>query len=167
MTDEPPPLPYREVQSQKPLFVWPLVVLCGILAAWAVYEATQPPPAIFALLGIPVAIGVISFVILLRLIITVDAEALTWRYVPLWSQRIRLDRIASAEPVEYRPLRDHLGWGIRYTPWAGWAVTLRGSTGVRLRFVSGRRMLIGTPNPQRLADAINAVRTAEPTGRPG
>ena len=77
--------------------------------------------------------------------------------LPLYRRRIALQEVASAEAVTYAPLADYGGWGIR-----GWgrsiALNARGNRGVRLTLFDGRRILVGSQQPEELADALAAPR---------
>ena len=57
------------------------------------------------------------------------------------------------------------GWGIRWTP-RGWLYNVSGLAAVELTLTDGRRLRIGTDEPQRLCQAIAqasiAVRAASP-----
>lgn len=53
----------------------------------------------------------------------------------------------------------YYGWGIRITP-HGWLYNVSGLDAVELRLRSGRRVRIGTDEPQRLAEAIERARQA-------
>jgi hypothetical protein len=152
---------YSETQTRKPPFVWAIVFLVAVLGAIILFiglsttrSASAPHWYVFILcdMFLPVLIGS------LRLTIEVSDTAVTWRFRPLWIQRIPLDHITSVEARTYSPIGEYLGWGIRYTPWAGWAINLSGDRGVQLRLASGRRVLLGTPDPEALAAAINAAR---------
>lgn len=72
---------------------------------------------------------------------------------PLYRRRIARREIASAEAVTYSPLAEYGGWGIR-----GWgpsvALNARGNRGVRLTLQDGRRVLVGSQQPDELAEAL-------------
>lgn len=106
-------------------------------------------------------IGLPVFLFVARVIVTVGGHDVTIRWFPLWTRRVPLIEIEQCEAREYRPILQYGGWGIRYGgPHRGWAYTLSGNRGVFLRTASGSNVLIGSENPQRLAAAINAARSA-------
>jgi hypothetical protein len=53
----------------------------------------------------------------------------------------------------YDPIAEYGGWGIRYGP-HGKAINLSGATGIQLVFKDGTRLLIGTNNPDKIAEAL-------------
>lgn len=103
-----------------------------------------------------VALGAALFAAL-RMETRVDADGILVRTLFVWTRRIRLDEVETAEAVRYRPLRDYGGWGVRIGP-RGKAYTMRGTEGVQLTLSGGRRVLIGSERAVALADAIKAHR---------
>ena len=88
-----------------------------------------------------------------RLVVRVEPEALEVRFTPFVRRRVPLGEISSWQVVTYRPVRDYGGWGIRWRP-GGWAYTVSGDRGVRVRLKDGREILVGSRRPEELADAI-------------
>ena len=74
-----------------------------------------------------------------------------------------MTEIAEVAVPAFDPLRDFGGWGVRrglFGDFAGvWAFNLANS-GVLVRTSKGKRYLIGTDQPERLAAALNAARGA-------
>ena len=95
-----------------------------------------------------------------RLITEVERDYVLLRYIPLWRRTLRLEDVADSELVTFRPLRDFGGWGIRRGR-TGWAYTVRGNRGVRLTFQQGTPLVIGSQEPERLYQAIEAARRGE------
>jgi hypothetical protein len=80
----------------------------------------------------------------------IDAEGLRVRFglIPSYGVTIRFDEIASAKVVDYDPLREYGGWGIRGIPVS--CLNARGNRGVTLELKKGRSMLIGSQTPEDL-----------------
>ena len=121
-------------------------------AAPVLYEETQGfSPWAYALLMVVLAILV--GVLTLRMRTTVTSQGLTAGYGLLGSVRVPLEDIARAEAVEYRPLREYGGWGMR-----GFgrrrAVTARGNRGVLIIRRDGSTLLVGSREPRRLLSAL-------------
>ena len=55
---------------------------------------------------------------------------------------------------QYRPILDYGGWGIRWGPGKGWAYNVSGNRGVQLELLDGKQLLIGSQNPEKLAQMI-------------
>ena len=154
---------FHESQRMTMAWVWALV---GLLAAgaWIVFGGhligildlgPNPPPiglsiALLAILGVGLPWLTTAF----RLVTEVDDDALRFSIRPLLRRRVPRSSIARAEAVRYRPLRDYLGWGIRWMPGRGWAYTVQGERGVRVHLRDGRSFLLGSRRPDELATAL-------------
>ena len=80
----------------------------------ALFEETQRfSPWVYVLLCVVAAI--LFGVLTMRQTTTVSPEAVTVRFGPLYTARIPVAEVASAQAVSYRPVRDYGGWGIRGT----------------------------------------------------
>jgi hypothetical protein len=99
-------------------------------------------------------IGLPLFLAWLRLVIDVDDQGVTLRYAPLSGRRIRFDEIERCEAVDYQPLRQYGGWGVRGLG-SNRAYNVSGSQGVRLHLRSGDLVLIGSQRAHDLALAID------------
>lgn len=116
------------------------------------YQETQsfPPWTVALLLAVVVLVGAILTV---RLTTTVTADALSVRYGFLYKTRVPLAEIALAEAVEYSPVREYGGWGIRGTPRRR-ALNARGKQGVLLTRADGTTLLVGSQRPRDLLEAL-------------
>jgi hypothetical protein len=65
--------------------------------------------------------------------------------------------ILSAEAVRYRPLRDYGGWGIRYGR-NGKAYNISGNKGLMIEFRNGKRLMLGSREPEVLKMSIEQGR---------
>ena len=111
------------------------------------------------LLTIPLLFG--------RLRIEVDEQSLRIRFGYLgWPKKdIPVEEILQTEVVTYRPIRQFGGWGIRGGRFQGertGCYSMKGNRGlllslnnqIRVGFLRTRRLLIGTPEPEKLQLAI-------------
>lgn len=76
------------------------------------------------------------------------------RFKPFVKKIIPYPDIQMCEAVTYHPIREFGGWGIRYRK-GEVAYTVSGNKGVRLHLKNGKRILIGSLKPERLAEEIN------------
>ncbi len=106
--------------------------------------------------GLWVVFGIVFPVFFLSLKLTTEVrpDSLHIRFVPGHRRVIKLEEIKSVEVREYRPLREYGGWGIRYNAKYGMAYNVSGNKGVLVELTSGKRVLIGSPEPDRLANAL-------------
>ena len=121
----------------------PAVVLLAIMLAAGIN---------WPMLGVLV---VLAAVLLLfpSLTVRVDDGAILVRFGfgPI-ARTIPLADVRSAKPVRNAW---YYGWGVRWIP-KGWMFNISGLGAAELEFANGRRFRIGTDEPARLADAINA-----------
>ena len=96
--------------------------------------------------------------ITVRLVTELRPAEITVGLRGLWRKRkIPLNSVRTARAVEYDPIRDFGGYGIR-SGLRGRAYIARGNRGVELELQDGRKVLIGSQDPARLVRQIRASR---------
>lgn len=80
-----------------------------------------------------------------------DGELRHWFGPGFWKKSYQLLDIESATAVRNSWI---FGWGIRFTP-HGWLYNVSGLDAVQLQLRSGRKLRIGTNDPQGLVEAIS------------
>ncbi len=159
---------FREVQRFRQFWLWALVVfLTGV--SWVAFIqqillnipfGTRPAPDI-VLVGMWVLFGVVFPITAFSagLITEVRENGIYIRYIPFHRQfrTMPFDAIQTYEARMYRPFREYGGWGIRYGS-GGKAYNVSGNRGVQLVLLSGRRILIGSQNPDALINAMDKAK---------
>lgn len=93
----------------------------------------------------------------LRVRVTRTSVHLSFGSTSLISKVIGFDEIVSMEAVDYSPLMEFGGWGIRYR-WGGKrAWTVRGTRALVLHLEDGKHFYVGSDNPEGLAAHIRLV----------
>lgn len=141
---------FREVQRFRQPWVWILLGL--VLTHSIVYiglDHGQWGPTSFIVAGI-------ALFAMLRLTTEVDAQQLRVRFAPFVNKRIPLSQITRAEVVEYHPLKEYGGWGIRRGK-EGWAYTTAGREGVRIVTADKTSFLVGSQRAQELAEVLRST----------
>jgi len=119
------------------------------------YHETQGfSPAVVAVML--AAVALLAALLMLRLTTTVTSDSVSVRYGFLYETRIPLSQIALAEAVEYAPLREYGGWGIRGSRRRR-ALNARGNRGVLLTRIDGSTLLVGSQRPRELLEALSRV----------
>lgn len=72
----------------------------------------------------------------------------------------RFQEIAQMAPRSYAPLKEFGGWGVRVAA-SGTAYTVSGRTGIQLVLRTGRRVLIGTQQPDRFMAAVDRAKASQ------
>ena len=154
---------YRETQATG---LWVYLLLLGV----AVFSLYMPLYAGLAegealsmelLLPTLLTVGTLPLVMnLLCLRTEVERERICIRLgflFPMMWRRLPLDTIASVAVIRYRPLRDAGGWGYRWGKYEGrrcWYYSMRGNRGVLIITNDNKQHVVGSQNPQALAQAI-------------
>jgi hypothetical protein len=100
-------------------------------------------------------IGLVFFV--LHMTTEVRRSGLYLAYFPFRRLReIPLEGMTRQRAVEYRPIRDYGGYGIKGSKGKR-AYNVSGNRGVRIDFEDDRHILIGSQEPERLSRAIDKM----------
>ncbi len=164
---ESTPVLFREVQHFRQLWLWFIVLSISGTSMYSVVEqlilgrpfGNNPAPDVLVLvIGVVFGLALPTLFYAMNLTTEVRSDGLYYRLSPFhWSfQRIGASDIRNYESVLYRPLRNYGGWGIRYGP-SGKAYNVSGNRGVRVELMDGRRILIGSQEPEQLAAALRQV----------
>jgi hypothetical protein len=124
----------------------------------ALFEETQSFPGwvVALLLAVVLLLGAL---LSMRLTTTVRADAISVRYGFLYRTRVPLAEITRAEAVQYAPLRDYGGWGIRGSR-RRLALNARGNQGVLLTRSDGTTLLVGSQHPRELLEVLSRAGVA-------
>lgn len=158
---------FREVQRFRQPWLWIPIVAGAAWTTWALWRQV--------IHGLPVgsnpmgdtglllvwalcALGLPALFLVTHLRTEVRPDGVHLRFTPfhLRERFHPLETLAEAEAVTYSPIREYGGWGIRWGP-KGWAYNVSGNRGVRLTFVDGRRLLVGSRKPEAFVDALQEV----------
>jgi hypothetical protein len=138
-----------------------IIILCFVLLT----------PQVVSIIGIITIIMVLILAILLcellpllvmGFFIEVDDRYLTVRMgiFRLRVLRLELKNILSIETVNFRPIRDFGGWGIR-TGNNGWAYFMSGTEGVQITTTNQQKYIIGSDIPDRLVKVIQIKKQSD------
>ncbi len=152
---------FHEEQRFRQPSLWLLLGLIALGVGLPVVLAPRESTSIWsAVVGIVVVALVWVLFAATELVVDVDKDAVTIRFLYLWpARRVPLADIATIESVRYRPLLDYLGYGVRFGP-KGLAYNVSGDRGVKIRLRDGGSFLVGSQRPDELADAIGRAKAA-------
>ena len=96
---------------------------------------------------------------LLQLRIKVNSEGLHYQFFPfhLKSHTIKIEEIVKVEALQYKPLAEYGGWGIRYG-FKGKAYNTSGNLGVKVHLKNGRNILFGSQKYKELAKTLKQIK---------
>jgi hypothetical protein len=130
--------------------VWILFVAAYAVAVGRFFEAS-PARQISLVISVLLLIAIVAFY---KLTITIENETLCASFgVGLIRKKLPVSEIAGCEPIR---IRWWYGWGIHLTPY-GWLYNVAGWDAVAITLRDGRKLSLGTDDPQGLAAAIQAA----------
>jgi hypothetical protein len=140
-----------------PVWVWLIVLVSFFAGVVAVWQDLSPDSAAFVLTTALLLLGPVMFWALigrLRVQVTHSSIVVGFGHISLIQKHIPFSDIAAIETVDYSPLREFGGWGIRFGFGGKRAWTIRGNRAVRLKLRSGKLFYIGSEDPEQLAERI-------------
>ncbi len=164
---QPPSAIFREEQR----FGWWVYALLGVMMslAWALFLGRHQgaPQMLLADHHRAFTVGITSGMVL-PLVLVVGVLRMTtmvtptdvrvwFGFIPTYRRAYEIGAIARVEIVQYRPVADYGGWGVRHGRDGERALIARGDRGVRLHFHDGTKILIGTQRPEELALAVEGA----------
>mgnify|MGYP000010259526 CR=1 FL=1 len=161
---------YSEIQYMRHVW-WLMLLVFGIAALmwWGLIQqvimgapwGSNPGPDWFMWLfwlifgvGFPVAFY------LMRMIVEVQDDCVSIRYIPLTKRTIMYSEIDVVRARTYQPIREYGGWGIRGGSNRN-AYNVSGNRGVELTLIDGRSVMIGSQKAEELALAIETKLTRQ------
>ena len=144
------PLPYRHTQTGT-------ITLVAAVAALAVAVFTIAWVGPRAVLWPVIAVAVLGMFAFSSMTIEVDQSRFAFWFGPGWIRR----SFGLAEIRSWAVVKNPwwYGWGIHLTPY-GWLYNVGGSGAVQLELHDGRRLRVGTDEPERLSEAITVMKRA-------
>lgn len=106
---------------------------------------------------IGVALPLLFYLFQLR--IKVNEKGLHYQFFPvhLKSYTLKVEEIEKIESLQYKPLAEYGGWGIKYG-FKGKAYNVSGNKGVKIFLKNGTNILFGSQKHNELAKALKQVR---------
>ncbi len=147
------PLVYWEVQN--PVYSKVLAVVVPLLMVIVAATAWSEVPwlsILIALIGIALTLIYGGF----RTLITRETITLRMGLLGIRLLRLKTSDITSADLHNFSPLKDFGGYGIRFNKEMK-AYFLKGDCGVKITTRAGKKYLVGSDHPERLATVISTV----------
>jgi hypothetical protein len=162
--------PAAALFREEQYFDWRVFALLGAIEAavglgllWWTHRAE--PAAFLAhawtlefALGVGAGVGLpwllTAFVLHMTTEATPDVLTVWYGWVPIYRRSVPIADIKSCVAVEFRPIADHGGWGVRAGRDGERVLTARGDRGVRLVLADGGKLLVGSQRADELAEVI-------------
>lgn len=113
------------------------------------------PTSLYISTGLAALVTVWLFTIKLKT--TIDNSKIIAHFfgVPFCKREILWSDIQTIDVIEYSPLMDYGGWGIRYSSSSGTCYNVAGKTGIKIIKKDGTAFLVGT---QQKEEAIQIIK---------
>jgi Family of unknown function (DUF6141) len=152
----------EEQRFRQPFFVILAVGLAGLstyaligqVALRRPFGQHPAPDAVLWIIWAAFGLAFPFFMLSLRMTTEVSDEGIVVRFPPFFRRLISLEKIRSFEVRKYSALKEYGGWGVRYSLKHGTAYNVSGPLGVQLTLQDGKKILIGSQSPDRLAGAL-------------
>lgn len=110
------------------------------------------------IISIMISIIFICWLLMLRLKTTINEQGISAHFfgIPFCKRQIKWHEIAGIDVVEYSPIFDYGGWGVRYSITGnGWCYNVSGKIGIKIHYTNGKIFLLGTQLPEEAKQSIN------------
>ena len=163
-------IPFKETQRLNQVWVWLILGLVNLVLIWMLITqlvlgqpvGDNPAPDGFLAFVVVVGLFMSALVISMRLETEIDEQGIHYRFTPFIPsfKTVCYDELQEATVRKYRPIIEYGGWGFRLGVMGkGKALNMRGNQGLQLVFKDGRRLLIGTQEPEALRQALTSFST--------
>lgn len=144
-------------ESQRFSRWWLGLLVGGMVAGMAAALSDPDPNKYWGMVLVFVISGGVSLLIArVRLLTRIDGYGIHYRFTGFmgWKQ-IAWAEIDKAELRTYNAITEYGGWGYRRR-WfkSGLALTVGGDRGIQLQLLNGKRILLGTHQPEEAAAAL-------------
>jgi len=160
---------FSESQKFRQWWLWAILIGSTVLSSSMVYIALLKSGETNAVTVVPVVVAthllIMGLFLFVELRTTVDNRGVSFQFFPFhFKARIKTwEEIECAYVRKYSPIGEFGGWGIRYTFGNGAAYNVAGSMGLQLVLKNGKKLLIGTQQPDELGEVLNRLnKTAAP-----
>lgn len=99
---------------------------------------------------------VVFWILIIKLKTTINENGIMVNFygIPFCKKEFIWSDITSIEVVEYSPIKEYGGWGVRMGP-RGWCYNVSGKNGIKLIQTNGKPFLIGTQQKEEAEKIIN------------
>lgn len=155
---------FSEVQKFRQWWLW--VILVGTLVVptgmilWANHEHPTDKLASAILIGAIVPVLIMVLFIFMQLRTRIDEKGIYYRFFPIHFQVLVIswDEVTRAYVRKYNPILDYGGWGIRWgLGGKGKAYNTSGNLGLQLELNTGKKILIGTQQPNEMNEILDQL----------
>tara|TARA_B100001250_G_C19733562_1_gene759705 strand:- start:588 stop:1067 length:480 start_codon:yes stop_codon:yes gene_type:complete len=145
---------YYEIQQFRQIWVWLILLLVEFALLFTILSAMIN--LFVSIIIISIGFGFIWLFYRMKLITTINEDGINIIFAPFTNFIIPFNKIKKYQIRQYRPIIEYGGWGIRYSKY-GKAYNVSGKIGLQIELSNGKRLLIGTQNPDTLLQTLNEI----------
>ena len=155
---------FQERQYFRNWIVWIPLLGTDALFIWGLYQQLilgkpwgDNPMGDWGLLGMSALVfGVTAMFVVMHLNTEIDREGVRIVFFPMAKRFIPWQEVERAEVRRYNPILEFGGWGLRFRP-NGRAYSVSGRMGLELTLKSGKKVMIGTQEPEEIGRVVKKL----------
>ena len=145
---------YYEIQQFRQIWVWLILLLVEFALLFTILSGMIN--LLVSIIIISIGFGFIWLLYRMKLITIINEDGINIIFAPFTNFIIPFNKIKKYQIRQYRPIIEYGGWGIRYSKY-GKAYNVSGKIGLQIELTNGKRLLIGTQNPDALLQTLNEI----------
>ena len=145
---------YYEIQQFRQIWVWLILLLVEFALLFTILSGMIN--LLVSIIIISIGFGFIWLFYRMKLITIINEDGINIIFAPFTNFIIPFNKIKRYQIRQYRPIIEYGGWGIRYSKY-GKAYNVSGKIGLQIELSNGKRLLIGTQNPDTLLQTLNEI----------
>ena len=145
---------YYEIQQFRQIWVWLILLLVEFALLFTILSGMIN--LLVSIIIISIGFGFIWLLYRMKLITIINEDGINIIFAPFTNFIIPFNKIKKYQIRQYRPIIEYGGGGICYSKY-GKAYNVSGKIGLQIELTNGKRLLIGTQNPDALLQTLNEI----------
>lgn len=155
---------YYERQTIRQKWLW---IILGLVTLYLMYGSftdlflhdTDAPPMMTTSFLILLGVDVLLWLMKLEFMIKEEGFYFRFRPFTIRYKKVMWEELSDIFVRTYKPIREYGGWGLRTSfQGHGMALTISGNRGIQLIFKTGRKILIGTKNAEKVEAILSSLK---------
>lgn len=159
---------FKETQKFRQWWLYAILAFAFgevlVISLWAEKSTGETNARWGILIGGGAIVLVAALLFFTRMNTRIDVNGIRVMYKPfVWGEKQwTWGEVQKAYVRQYSPLWEYGGWGVRYTINNGKAYNVRGDFGLQLELTNGKKILLGTQQPDELKRVLQNIKTNTP-----
>lgn len=156
-------LAFKEEQKFTQWWLWILLSGIGLIPIYGIYKqlilgekfGDNPMPDIGLIIFFLFVFGIIAFIGSMKLTTEIDQYDIKIHFYPMLKKQIKWSEVKHVEVVNYGFVG---GWGVRFWPKYGTVYNVKGTKGLAIELLNGKKFVIGTQKENELNLFLDKLR---------